>query len=448
MATTVIMPKQGQSVESCIITKWHKKVGDRVEKGDILFSYETDKASFEEESHVSGTILAILFQEDDDVPCLQNVCVIGEAGESVDEFSTVDRAETVSQAENEVLAPTQAQTTVTPLEQQTTTKVSNSDKVSPRARNLAEKLGIDTNAAEATGPNGRVIEIDIHRLREQGIFATSAAISSGSSLPQNGTGIGGRTTVTDLNRAPEAASTGNAASTQAAPTGLGYRVEKVPNIRKVIAKSMQHSLQSMSQLTLNSSFDASELLEIRKKLKAANVDFNVTLNDMILFAVARVLKDHPMLNANFINGDTMRYFDNVNLGMAVDTDKGLVVPTIFTADTMSLVQLSNTAKDLADKCKKGTISPDMIKGGSFTITNLGTLGIESFTPVINPPQTGILGVNSIVTRVREVNGTIETYPAMGLSLTFDHGALDGAPAARFLKALGTALENFSILLMK
>ena len=447
MATAVIMPKQGQSVESCIITKWHKKVGDPVEMGDVLFSYETDKASFEEESKVSGTMLAILFQEDDDVPCLQNVCVIGEAGEVVDGLDAVDQAETVSKAENEIHAVVQAPAGTT-SEQHHAIKASNSDKVSPRARNLAEKLGIDPSAAEATGPNSRVIERDIMRLREQGVFATSAAISSGISLPYGGTGIGGRTTVTDLNRAPEADSFSNTESTQTAPTGLGYRDEKVPNIRKVIAKSMQHSLQSMAQLTLNSSFDASELLEIRKKLKAANVDFNVTLNDMILYAVARVLKDHPMLNANFINGDTMRYFDNVNLGMAVDTDKGLMVPTIFAAATMSLVQLSNTAKDLADKCKKGIISPDMLKGGSFTVTNLGTLGVESFTPVINPPQTGILGVNTIVTRVREVNGTIETYPAMGLSLTFDHGALDGAPAARFLKALGTALENFSILLMK
>jgi pyruvate dehydrogenase E2 component (dihydrolipoamide acetyltransferase) len=168
---------------------------------------------------------------------------------------------------------------------------------------------------------------------------------------------------------------------------------------------------------------------------------------MILFADSRTLGNHKDLNAHFLN-DTIRYFHHVNLGIAVDTDRGLMVPTLFGADTLSLNELSIRAKQLAEECKSGSINPDLLRNGSFTVTNLGTLDIESFTPVLNPPQTGILGVNNIVQRAREVNGEYEFYPAMGLSLTFDHRAIDGAPAARFLKELKTNLESFSVLLVR
>jgi pyruvate dehydrogenase E2 component (dihydrolipoamide acetyltransferase) len=442
MAISVIMPRQGQSVESCIITKWHKEVGEQVNVGDVLFSYETDKASFEEESPVSGTFLAKLFEDGDDVPCLQKVCIIGNEGESLAEFAE----STAEVAEVSVEIPTQ---TATQTIDETTgvqdSTPSNSDRVSPRAKSLATKLGIDVHHAQATGPNGRVIERDILLLKEQGVFATSAARLSGEAVPASGTGMGGRAVVADLNQKliPEV-------QKQAlinVPNGFGYRDEKVANIRKVIAKAMQTSLTTTAQLTLNSSFDASEILQIRAKLKKSKVDFNVTLTDMILFAVSRVLKDYPDLNAHFL-GDMMRYFDQVHLGLAVDTERGLLVPTIFNADQKSLVQISNDVKALVEMSKIGTINPDLLSGASFTITNLGTFGIESFTPIINPPQTGILGVNTIVTRVKDEGGVISTYPAMGLSLTFDHRALDGAPAARFLEALVNALENFSILLMQ
>ena len=177
----------------------------------------------------------------------------------------------------------------------------------------------------------------------------------------------------------------------------------------------------------------------------------VSLNDIVMYAVARTLMmpEHRALNANLIDdGKTMKYYNCVNLGMACDTDRGLMVPTIFGADKMSLKQLSDTAKKLAKECREGHINPDYLQGGSFTVSNVGSYGIESFTPVINPPQTGILGVCGITTRVREVNGQIEAYPAMGLSLTYDHRALDGSPASRFLKDLKYNLENFTLLLAR
>ena len=213
---------------------------------------------------------------------------------------------------------------------------------------------------------------------------------------------------------------------------------------------MHASLSEGAQLTLNTSFDASALLAFRAKVKAQMERVglaNITLNDMILYAVAKTLPNHRELNAHYYD-DKMVYFKSVNLGMAVDTDRGLMVPTIFGADSMTLNELAVASKALAAECNKGTINPDLLKGGTFTVSNLGSLGIETFTPVINPPQTGILGVNTIEKKVREVNGELKLYPSMSLSITFDHRALDGAPAARFVSDLAKNLENFELLLAK
>ena len=268
-----------------------------------------------------------------------------------------------------------------------------------------------------------------------------------------GSGIGGRITVDDLNRLPVTPAASTSAVQPAAASAAilpDFEEIKLPNIRKVIAKAMHQSLSTTAQLTLNSSFDATDILAFRKRLKSAGSSLgieNVTLNDIILYAVSRTILSHKSLNAHFLD-DKMLVFNNVNLGIAVDTERGLMVPTLFNANLKSLNDISKEAKKLVESCQKGTISPDALKGGTFTITNLGTLDIESFTPVLNPPQTGILGVNNIIQRVKEVNGQYAYYPAMGLSLTFDHRALDGAPAARFLKDLKTNLENFSVLLVK
>lgn len=450
MATAVIMPRQGQSVESCIISKWHKKKGDRVQAGDVLFSYETDKASFEEESKVDGVLLEAFFEEGDDVPCLTNVCVIGNTGESTAEFNHAVQEDSAGTPPPAIDQHNEARSEEIPAMRPATADSADGRlKISPRARNLAEKAGADLRYAVPTGPEGRIIEKDIIALRDTGHILTPSArpqlmdISTDQAI--QGTGIGGRITTGDIagrntraDRAPEKA------------TESEFEEVKLTNIRKVIAKAMHQSLSSTAQLTLNTSFDATEILAYRKKLKE-NKDMlgleNITINDIILYAVSRTLLRHGELNAHFLD-DRMLLFRNVNMGLAVDTERGLMVPTIFNSDIKSLNEISYESKQLVKMCQAGTVNPDLLKGGSFTVTNLGTLGIESFTPVLNPPQTGILGVNAIVQRAREVNGAYEFYPAMGLSLTFDHRAVDGAPAARFLQDLKSCLENFSVMLAK
>jgi pyruvate dehydrogenase E2 component (dihydrolipoamide acetyltransferase) len=435
MATPVIMPKQGQSVESCIITKWHKNKGDKVSEGDMLFTYETDKATFDEESKVSGTVLELFFEEGDDVPCLTNVLVIGEEGEDPSPFRPAGDDEESAEAAAEEVIRTEAAPVITENK-------SDVLKASPRAKNLADRAGVAVNEALPTGPSGRIIARDVEALIQSGKGFLSAA-KDGYAPGMAGSGIGGRVRAEDLESAPAPA---------AAPAPSANQITQVPvsNIRKVIARAMHESLSTMAQLTLNSSFDAAEIMAYRAKVKLNREGMglsDITLNDIVLYAVSRVLLNHKDINANF-TGDAMLYFSSVNLGMAVDTPRGLMVPTIFGASEKSLDRIAAESKELAASCQNGTINPDSLRGGSFTVTNLGALGIESFTPVINPPQTAILGVNNITAGIREVGGEIKAYKKMGLSLTFDHRAVDGAPAARFLKDLAFALENFSVLLAK
>lgn len=234
-----------------------------------------------------------------------------------------------------------------------------------------------------------------------------------------------------------------------AQTAAEYTDEKMTPTRKAIAKSMTKSLTEIAQLTHHHSCDATVILALRQRLKQSGARLGmdgITIGDMVLYATIRTLHDHPGLNSHLINDDTLRRFSGVHLGLAVDTPRGLLVPTIFNADQMSLLQLSAAVKDLAAQAKSGNISPDLLTGASFTVSNLGALGVEMFTPVINPPQVAILGICGTTTRVREVNGNITTYQSMGLSLTYDHRAIDGADASRFARDLSQNIENLDLLL--
>ncbi|MBE5767662.1 MAG: 2-oxo acid dehydrogenase subunit E2 [Clostridiales bacterium] len=450
MAIAVIMPRQGQSVESCIITSWKKNVGDTVNVGDILFSYETDKAAFDEEAKDAGTMLARFFEEGDDVACLTNVCVIGNPGESFAEFDPNGGAAAAAPAAEAAAPAAEAASDEETVVIEATGSVADGLKISPRAKAMAEATGADLSKVVPTGPDGRVIARDVQRLLDEGLRVSPAAKGAYAGGVA-GSGMGGMVTLNDLNKKEEPAQAAAPAAQAAAPAESDTYIEPMTNIRKVIAKSMQASLNNMAQLTHNMSFDCTEIQKLRKMFKDKGADRGmdkITLNDILLFAVSRTLMkpEHRALNANLLENNQMKYYRHVNLGVAIDTERGLMVPTIFKADTMSLKEISIAAKELANDCKAGKINPDLLRDGSFTVSNLGSFGVETFTPVINPPQTGILGVNTIVNRVREVNGQLQMYPAMSLSLTYDHRALDGAPASRFLRDLCKNLENINLLL--
>ncbi len=447
MATPVQMPNVGISVESCILTEWHKKKGDQVTEGEVLFTYETDKTTTDEVAPATGTLIEIFFEEGEEIPVMTNIGVIGNPGDSTAEFAPAgakeEAAAPVADAPKAEAAPVAAVAAAPAAT--VTTALEGFVKASPRAKALAKKAGVDYRFAAPTGAEGRIVEADIRNLIANGPSATYAAAADFDG--KGGTGIGGKFSVADIN-APAAAQAEAPAAAVAE-----YTDEKMSGIRRAIAKNMLNSLATTAQLTNTTSFDAGEIMGYRKKLKA-NAEAlglpNITLNDIIIYAVSRVLAkpDHDILNAHLLEGDILRKFSGVHIGIAVDTERGLMVPTIMNADKKSLAEISKEAKELAKACQSGSIAPDKLKGASFTISNLGSFGIENFTPVINPPQTGILGVNTITTKVKVVDGELKPYQSMALSLTYDHRAVDGAPASKFLKDLCSTLENFTVILSK
>jgi pyruvate dehydrogenase E2 component (dihydrolipoamide acetyltransferase) len=409
MAIAVIMPKQGQSVESCIITKWFKNKGEEVSTGDILFSYETDKAAFDLESSADGTLLDIFFGEGDEVPVLVNVAVIGQTGEATDYFN---QNITVASNHHKILEASAHYEDLTVVDNQDSTKSIyhpyGKIRISPRAKRLAKDKFLNYNNIQGSGPNGRIIINDIEKVLS-GITVNKITADS---------------------------------------DGTEYTEHPLTNIRKLIAKAMYASLQNSAQLTHHMSADVRKLLEARQKIKSnissGNAQQDITLNDMICWCVIRALEKFPVANSHFLD-DRIKTFHKVHLGIAVDTPRGLMVPAVKNASGMELVTLSEELKSIAGNCKKGTINPELIQStaATFTVSNLGNYGVEMFTPVINLPQTGILGVCTITHRPSDIGNNIFGFvPFIGLSLTYDHRAIDGGPATMFLREIKEQIEAF------
>ncbi len=424
MATVVIMPRQGNSVESCLITAWKKEKGQAVAAGEIICEIETDKATMEVEAPASGTVLDLFFGEGEEVPVLTNIAVIGEPGEDVADFRPNGTSTQEPEAESPFAPvpsagngqPPQPATASGPpsaAPSDTKTRV----KISPRARRLADTEGVNLAEVQGSGPGGRVMERDVRALLEADDVRPMRSRDGVAAAP---------------------------------PSGPTDEVEVIPvkGVRKVIAERMLASLQRTAQLTLNAAADARSLTAYRQRLKQSGEDLGlqrVTINDLLLFAVARTLPQHPALNALF-SDDAISQYQNVHLGLAVDTPKGLMVPVIRNANSLSLKQIATESKRLATACQDGSITADELQGGTFTVTNLGSLGVESFTPVLNPPQVAILGVGTINLQAIQGETGVEFIPHLGLSLTINHQVVDGAPGGRFLQALCHGLAEFEVLL--
>ena len=457
MAHILIMPRQGNTVESCIITDWKVKEGDAVTEQTVVCEVETDKASFEVLADAAGTVLKLLYESGDDVPVLKPIAVIGAPGEDWQAAISQDSSHRGTEAQRsdmnagsesrdqvsettakiEVTAPTPNSSFLTPH---------SSFSVSPRAKNMAAREALPLPPS-GTGPGGRIIERDILSAMENRPLLTAAAKAKGpGSNPPIGTGLGGRVTVADLAAGP---------SSVIHSFGEGSITETpIKGIRKIIAERMILSLAQSAQFTLNASAPASKLMNFRSAIKDQSKfaeEFGlskVTINDLVLFAVSRILPRFPYMNAHK-STDIIKTFEMVHLGHAVDTPKGLMVPVIRNANLLTLAQISSEAKRLAASCQNGTAKADELTGSTFTVTNLGGLGISSFTPVLNTPEVAILGVCNIEMKpvalsTGECNCCSE--PHIGFSLTIDHQAVDGAPAARFLKALGEAVAHIDLLL--
>ena len=446
MATIVVMPQLGNSVESCIIVEWMIAEGDTVSVDQTLASIETDKSTMEVPSTAEGTVLKLLWEEGDEVPVKDPLIIVGEPGEDISGLvpgGDAAPAEADAPAEQADAAP-EAAAPAFATERAT-------GAVSPRARALATSNGVDASAiAEGSGPHGRVIERDVAAAIAAGPVLTSAARAAGVSAAE-GTGIGGRVSVADAGRTAEAAPAAAVAAPAAAADFPGASTSApLKGVRKVVAKRMMESLTSTAQLTLNTTANAAGILAMRKKVKNADEALGlnkITLNDLVCFAVSRTLLKYPVFNAHLEDG-VLTQFEQVHLGFACDTPRGLLVPVIRSAQALGLKAFSDEAKRLAGGAIDGSLSPDFLSGGTFTVSNIGSFGIETFTPVINLPQTAILGVGAITPRPTvTADGSIGVEQRLNLSLTIDHQVIDGADGARFLRDLVAAIENIDVTVL-
>jgi pyruvate dehydrogenase E2 component (dihydrolipoamide acetyltransferase) len=449
MATTVVMPQLGNTVESCLITAWHVKVGDTVEASTVLCDIETDKSTMDVPAGVAGTVLALLVEEGDDVPVKSPIVIIGEPGEVVDTPSA-PAAEAAPAAAEPAAAPV-APSTPTVTAAAPVAMTGEDAPASPRAKGAANAAGISVQSAGVgTGPHGRIIERDVEAALAAGPGVTAGARGSDTYAPgQTGTGIGGRVTTGDL-AAPAAPAPVAAPAPIAAPASGTVTETPLKGIRKLIADRMRESLAVSAQLSYDMSASAEAMLALRARLKATDPSLGlnlVTIGDLIGLVTAKVVRNHPNLNAHLVDG-VLRSFSDVHLGMAVDTPRGLMVPTIRNAAAMGLREFAATTKDLAAQCQEGRISPDLLTGATFTVSNLGSFGITSFTPIVNLPQTGILGINAIVPAATiDKDGNLGVERRISFSLTADHQVVDGADAARFLRDLTTAIASVDLFLL-
>jgi pyruvate dehydrogenase E2 component (dihydrolipoamide acetyltransferase) len=421
VATRVEMPKLGNTVEECLLTSWLKHKGDTVRAGDVLAEVETDKASFEVTAPADGVVLDTFYDEGALVPVYAGICIIGAAGEAVALPEAPARPAPATTPEPNA-APAAAGQAAGP----TAGARPGRAPLSPRARRFAREHRLASPVTTGTGPGGRVTEADLREAyysKPRVSGAAARALAEGYLPPSAGSGAGGMIRAADL-RAP---------------------AERLSPVRQRIADRVRHSLASTAQYTLNGSANAAGLLAARAMLKASPLTAQITINDLVTYCTIRALQRAPELNAELVDGELRRHAD-VHLAFACDTDRGLLVPVVRASQRLTLQELSARMRDLADQAARGTISPDDLAGGTFTVTNLGSLGVESFTPVLNPPQVAVLGVDTITVRpARKADGNIEFVDAIGLSLTLDHQVIDGAPGARFLALLRREIENAEAL---
>ena len=413
MAFEVCMPQLGLTMEEGTVSQWIKHEGDAVKTGDVLLEITTDKLTNEVTSEHDGVLLKIVAQEGEDVPVKGLLCYVGQSGEAVGAAPAAAAAAPAAPAAP--VAPAAAAPVPAPV------AVGGARiRISPLARKTAAKLGVDVSGIVGSGPSGRI--------RQQDVLAAANAPKAA---------------------APVAAEPAPAAK-PVSKTGLelmeGDTVSKLAGMRKVVAQRMLQSHTEIPPVTQNTKVDVTELMKFRKMLLAETGN-KYSVNDLILKATAKCLRQHPEVLVS-LDGDQVIQRAHVNLGMAVALDAGLIVPVIRDADRMGLDALSAAAKDLASRAKGNKLTPDEYKGSTFSVSNLGMFGIETFTPIVNQPDAAILGVCAVEDElVMDDEGNISKHQVMRLSFTYDHRLIDGAVAAKFVMALRDLLEKpMSIIL--
>ena len=407
MAFEIKMPQLGLTMEEGIVTKWVKQQGDAVKAGDVLLEITTDKLTSEVVSEYDGILLKIVAQEGEDVPVKGLLAYVGQAGETVE-------GEISQKAVEDAPKQTQIQQ---PTEPVLTIQNGNRIKISPLAKKTAAKLGVDYTTIKGSGPMGRIVQKDILSAAEN-TKTVSAPITE--TTPTMSTNVSSKASTLELME--------------------GDEVIKMTGMRKVVAERMTKSAREIPTVTQNVKIDVTDLVALRKKI---NEELNVkySLNDYIIKAVAKALKQNRHILVS-MDGDQIIKRAHVNIGMAVALEEGLIVPVIKDADKMGLDEISKTAKDLAERARTNKLGLEEYKGSTFSISNLGMFCVETFDPIINQPDSGILGVCAVQDElVMDEEGNISKRQFMRISFTFDHRLIDGATAAKFEVVIKELLEN-------
>lgn len=412
MAKTVIVPTEG-GTNPCFISKWNVKEGDTVSMGDMLCEAETDKSVLDILAPIDGTILKIIYGNDEMAPVLTPIAIIGNPGEDI-EGLIPDKAAAGGAVETESKPETKLE--IKPLPQISTPTISertNSIYASPRAKRYAKEHNIDLTGITGTGFNGAIIE--------RNVIETALRY------------------VADVDTNKMAAKDDE------------YTVYRQTLTERTSAERLMSSLRQSAQTTMSTQANAEKMMSLRKRINLVGEKYGisrVTVNDMVLFATAQVLAEHSEINSVW-SGEELHRYKHVHLGVAVDTERGLIVPVIRNADTMSLTEISVSARKLITAAREGKISAAQMSGGTFTVSNIGHMGIKTFTPIVNPPQVCILGVGAVEPAYcRDENGDIVETSNLTLNLTHDHRAVDGAPAARFLQELCDFIKDYDVMMVK
>ena len=449
MAIELRMLQMDQTMTKGKIGKWLVKEGDTITQGQPLLEIETDKVVHEQESPTDGVIAQLLAEEGANVPVNAILAIIGAPGEEV--------------ARVEVDAATEQPTPPQPEQPKATPSTSTDIKASPAARQLAEKLAINLTEVKASGPGGRILESDVQRyidLRGEAPAADTARLKA-SPLARRlakehgldlssilGSGPDGRIVRDDVLQAATAAPTPTVPVVETATPQQATEVISMSGIREIIAERMTLSVQTNASVTLHTEVDATAFVELRRmlndKLQAREV--SLTYTDLLVKVVANALGEHPRLNAT-LTDEGIHLLSEINIGVAVALEDGLVVPVVRNADKERLSEISAQVRGFAERARSNQLTPGELQGGTFTITNLGNFGIDAFTPIINPPESAILGVGRILKKPIVHDDEIAIRSMLTLSLTFDHRVIDGAPAAQFLQTVAGYIQDPYLLLV-
>ena len=435
MPQEVLAPPLGQTVDTVTLVTWYKQEGETVKEGEPLFAIETDKATLDIEAQASGILRRVTASEGDAVQVLSAIALIVAPDEEVPQEKAVEQKATKPSIDQ-----TSPVSDVSPLAaaHPKTAAGKRLFVVSPRARRLAEAEGVSLENLSGTGPEGAIVERDVRAYLERQTQVTITPVAermakeAGLDWRQiQGSGPRGRVTREDVSAAIRQAGVSRP---------LNEAVAEMPlqGIRAIIAERMAESVSTTARVTLTAEADASALVALREQLAADG--FTVSYNDLLLYVLGRVLRDQPALNAS-LEGNTIRQWRRVHIGLAVDTERGLLVPVVRDVDTKRLAQLAQETKDLSERARTAKLTSDELHGGTFTLTNLGMFGIDAFTPIINLPEAAILGVGRIKVRPVVQDDEVVIRQMVWLSLAFDHRLVDGGPAARFLQRVVQLVEH-------